>query len=227
MSHLLIENKELIKIFYGLIIAVICIFIVYRSDKLFRISMHKGIRYFRNAFLFYGLAFIIRYLFGAMIFYNYLSQFYSPVINILFEFFLVMAGFFLLYSLLWKKIETTEENYYTSLFNSKIAIFYFMSLMIVLLDYLWGTHGFMFVSQIILFAVISIVSYINYIKKGGRHRFLKFYLIAMLFSFAAWVMNFITAVYLNWNQALLINVYILNMLIFLLFLWGVVKVTKK
>ena len=59
----IIQNKELFKIIYALVIVLICILIVIKTNKLFRLSFHTGIRYFRNTFFFYGIAFAIRYLF--------------------------------------------------------------------------------------------------------------------------------------------------------------------
>lgn len=220
-----IENKEIVKIFYGLVIAVICIIIVIKTDKLFRLSLYQGIRYLRNAFFFFGIAFIIRYVLRAPFFptMNYYLVYY-PVIKFVFEYFLVMAGFFLFYSLLWKRIE--EERAVSSLFNTKIAILYVMALVIVFLDLVWETHGFMFFSQIILFSFASFISYMNYKKNGLKHRFLKFYFIAMLLSLIAWILNMAAALWLDWNKAILIDIYILNIIIFLLFLYGVINVTK-
>lgn len=222
----IIGNKEWIKIIYALIIISICGFIVYKSDRLFRMSFHKGIRYFRNAFLFFGIGFAIRYILGDLVYSIYPSLVYYSIITVLFEYFLIMAGFFLLYSLLWKQIENHGTDYSSSLFNSKIAIFHFISLAIAFFDYLWQTHYLMFFSQIVLFIIASLVSYLNYARKGARRRFLKFYFIAMLLSLIAWTLNALAALYFNWNQAVLINIYILNMVVFLLFLYGVIKLTK-
>jgi|TARA_Y100000310_G_C20694343_1_gene824420 hypothetical protein len=226
MYSWIIENRELLKVFYGLIIGIISFIIVFKTDKLFRLSFHNGIRYFRNAFLFYGIAFIIRYLLGAFSFYGYILPDYYFLINIMFEFFLVMAGFFLVYSLLWRRFDNSKGDYASSLLNRKISFFYFMAFIIVFLDYLWQTHYFMFISQIILFAYASIISYSNYKKNRIKHKFPKFYFVAMLLTLITWVLNFILALYFNWNKGILINVYIINVIIFLLFLYGVIKVTR-
>lgn len=223
----IIENKEIIKIFYGLIILLICIIIVFKTDKLFRLSLYQGIRYFRNAFFFYGIAFIIRYFLGISFFYD--KGFVTPdIVKFFFEFFLIMAGFFLFYSLIWKKIGySQQENSPSSLFNRNLFIFYIMTLIIVFLDYLWQTYFFMFLSQIMLFACLSVISFINYQKKGLKHKFLKFYFIAMVLSFIAWLLNAVLALYLNWNKGILINIYILNIIFFLLFLYGIINVTRR
>ncbi|MFH1787559.1 MAG: hypothetical protein ABH811_02100 [archaeon] len=226
MYNLIIENKELLKIFYALIIGIICAIIVIKTDRLFRLSFHQGIRYFRNAFLFYGLAFFTRYFIEIFYKYNLISRIYSSFIDFVFEFFLIMAGFFLLYSLLWKKIEFSRGRSSSSLFNLNILIFYLMAFVIALLDYLWGTRSFMFFSQIVLFTFASGISYNNHRRNGRHHRFLKFYFIAMLLSLLAWLLNS-ASLYFQWNQVILIGVYLSNIIIFLLFLYGIVKVTRK
>ena len=220
----IIANRDIIKLIYGILIVLICMIIVARAHRIFKISLHQGIRYFRNAFLFYGIAFFIRYVFGH--FHDYGNWIYLTS-NVLFEFFIIMAGFFLLYSLMWKRIDAGKENQLSSLFNKKLIVFYIMTLIILALDNLWDTYAFMFISQIILFFSLSIISYLNYQKKGHERKFLKFYFIAMLLSLFAWILNAVAAVYFNWNLSMLITVPIINLIIFLLFLFGVIRLTKK
>lgn len=220
LYDLIIENKELLKILYALIITVICVFIVIKTNKLFKISSHQGIRYLRNAFFFYGIAFIVRYFLGAVSFQGNLSNIYNFLIKIIFEFFIITAGFFLLYSLLWKKIN------FSSLFNKVVVVFYALAFIIVFLDSLWKTSYFMFFSQIILFACASIISLVNYKKNGRKHKFLKFYFMAMVLSLIAWTLNALAVLYFNWNQGIIMNIYGINIVFFLLFLYGVIKVTK-
>ncbi len=223
MIDWIIQSRELIKIIYALIIISICLVIVLRTNKLFRLSSHQGIRYFRNCFLFFGFGFFVRYILGSG--YLMATPTYFIIMNILFEFFLIMAGFFLVYSLLWKKFELDNHSR-SSLFNGKIIVFYLMSAIIVLLDYLWLTHSFMLWSQIILFALAVIISFNNYINNTPKGKFLKYYFIAMLMGFIAWVLNFLAANYFHWDKTMLMGVYGLNILLFLLFLFGVIKVTR-
>lgn len=222
----IISNKELFKVVYSLIIVLICVVIVFKTDKLFRLSLHQGIRYFRNAFLFYGVGFAIRYFFTSPLFYRTNIPNYSYAINIIFEFFLVMGGFFLFYSLFWKKMEISPGTKNSSLFNLGIFVFYIMTLIVVLLDYLWGVHSFMFFSQIAVFAFACILSYINYRKKIKKYAFPKFYFLAMLLGFFAWTLNAVAELYFNWNQMILVSVYALNLVFFFLLLYGVFRITK-
>lgn len=220
----IVENKEIFKSLYAALLIVICISIVIKANRLFQISSHQGIRYFRNAFLFFGLAFAFRYFFqfpitGELSVYNFLGE-------VFFEFFIVMAGFFLLYSLMWRKLEL-QEGYRSSLFNQRILIFYSISLIIVILDVLWGGFNFMFLSQIVLFLFLSGISFHNYNKDGRRNQFPKFYFLAMVLGFMAWALNAIVVLYFDWNKFLIVGSYIFNMAFFLLFLYGVVKATKS
>ena len=213
--ELISQNKEVFRALYSIVIGLICFVIFIKTNRLFNLSYHQGIRYFRNAFFFYGLAFISRYL---------IIFIYPPIMRLVFEFLLIMAGFSLFYSLLWRRFE--QKDSFSSLFNGRILVFYLMSLIIIFLDYLWTLYLFMFVSQIILFIFASIISYMKY-KESKKQTFLKLYFIAMVLNLLAWILNSVVAFFLNWNQIIVINIHLLNLIIFLLFLYGVMKVTKK
>jgi len=226
--QLIVQNRELMKLIYALIITLICIVITFKSDRIYRLSSYRGIRYFRNAFFFYGIAFVIRYFAG--------SGLFNPLANVMechilvkmfFEFFLVMAGFFLLYSLLWKKIESYRETYASSLLNMKVLLFYLMAVLIVSLDYLWNSYIFMFTSQILVFALTFAISLVNYHERGKNRKFLKFYCFSMFLALVAWMLNALAAMWLNWNIAVVMTVYLLNILMFLIFWIGIVRVTKR
>jgi hypothetical protein len=224
LYSLIVDNKFALEIVYAFAISIICAIIVLRADKFFRLSLHKGIRYFRNAFLFYGVAFIGRYILGV---FSDLSLNYVSVAQVAFEYFILMAGFFLLYSLVWKKVESAKDKYTSSLVNSKIIVFHIMALVIAVLDGLWQTYSFLFVSEILIFFFISTLAYINFINDKGRHRFPGFYFFISLIGLAGWVLNFLAQSSFAWNQGLLIDIGIINIIFFLLFLYGVIRVTKQ
>ena len=223
LYSLIIENKWVLELLYALAVSLICAVIVIKTDKFFRLSLHQGIRYFRNAFFFYGVAFIVRYIFGILSDLGFSSVY---VVQAIFEYFLIMAGFFLLYSLVWRKFESSKEEYFSSLLNAKIAVFHLMALIIAVLDEAWHTYYFMFASQIIIFFYASIVSFANLRKNRNKHQFPKFYFVAMLLGLIAWTLNLLAPLYFNWNSGLLINVGIINVVFFLFFLYVVIKVTK-
>ena len=226
MIEWFVTNKEMLKLIYAAIIILICFVTVLKTYRLHKLSGHQGIRYFRNAFLFYGIGFLIRYILGAFLFFNLIDPIYRQIITFVFEYFLIMAGFFLLYSLLWKNIESENPKYSSSLINSKISLFYLMALILVALDFVWGGLNFMFLSQVVLFAFATIVSYMNYSEGKKQYKFRKFYFVAMLLNFIAWLSNALVVFFFNGNQNMIINIYFLNIIIFFLFLYGVIKVTE-
>lgn len=220
----ILQNREIIKIIYALIIVLICAIITIKSHRMFKLSLYQGIRYFRNAFLFYGIAFAIRYIFGSHLL--PFSTNYFTTIGILFSFFFIMAGFFLLYSLLWKKIESSYKASSSSLFNSRIILFYVMAIVFVLLDYLWGSLHFLFYSQVFVFIFAFAISFSNYKTKGRNRKFLKFYALAMLLAFIAWTLNALIEMIFHWDPKITILIYLLNIVVFLLFLFGIIRVAR-
>jgi hypothetical protein len=223
LYSLVTENKWILEALYTLVIASICMIIVLKTDRFFKISLHNGIRYFRNAFLFFGMSFLVRYVLG---FFSDFSVNNSELVRIAFEYLIIMAGFFLLYSLIWKKFMSSKTEY-SSLFNVKIIIFHVMAITLALLDSVWQTYNFMFFSQIIIFCYTSIISFVNYTSKPEKFKFLKFYFIGMLLVLSAWILNFLAASVFQWNHLILINIGMINVVFFFLFLYGVIKATQK
>lgn len=220
MINFILANKEFLKLFYALVVLFICSYIVLKTDRMFKLSDYQGIRYFRNSFFFYGLAFFFRFIFGAI---PPLSTEFSNYIKLIFEFFVVVAGLFLLYSLIWKRIE--KEKSHHSFINLKAIGFYVVSIGIGFSDFYFQTSIFMYISQIILFLIMSFIGYKNFI--GGKGWFLKYYFIILVLGFFVWILNALLEYYFNWNKFLYIGVYLLNFLFFLVFVYAVRKLTGK
>jgi len=222
----ILTNKEFLKVAYALIICFICAIIVLKTDRMFKLSDYQGLRYFRNAFFFYGLAFVVRFILGGIsnISGDYIWIYYVGI-KFFFEFFIVAAGFFLLYSLIWKRFE--QEKSHHSFLNIRSGILYTITLLIVLLNLSFNTSLFMYFSQIILFMVMSFISYIKYGRDGVKYRFLKYYVTIMVLGLIAWILNMALDYFLNWNKVVQIGVYILNVLFFFFFLYAITKITKN
>ena len=213
------QNKEFLKLAYAAILTLICIFIVFKTDKLFRLSTHKGIQYFRNAFFFYGIGFFIRYFLPLITKNNFLSGFF-------FEFFFMIGSFSLLYSLVWKKFERFHSDYQTSLFNLNILIFYLMSILVLILDYILNFHKILFISQIIIFVFASALSFRNYFY-SNRNNFSRYYFLIMFLSLIFWILNFFADAVFSWESISLIVIYAINILIFALFFLLIIIAMRK
>lgn len=213
-----LTNKELLKVTYALVICFICAVIVLKTDRMFKLSDYQGLRYFRNAFFFYGLAFFVRFILGSVSTLAENSVYF-------FEFFIIAAGFFLLYSLIWKRIE--REKSYHSFLNVRSGVLYTVALLIVLLNLILNTSFFMYFSQIALFMAMSFISYQKWKKGGEKHLFLRYYSIIMILGLIAWILNMALDYFLNWNKVIQMGVYGLNILFFIFFLYVITKITKS
>ena len=225
MYEWLVSNLEVFRLVYTLIILLVCVIIVLKTDKLFRLSLHQGIRYFRNAFFFFGLAFLFRYLLSGAVFIASLEEYQMLLNKFIFEFFIIMAGFFLLYSLIWKKFNK-EEKQNSSLLNYGVSLFYALALVIAMLDVIWQTYVYLLVSQMLIFLIAFIIASSKLKKSKGQAAFLKVYLFVIFLNIVMWILNFVVASFLDWNKIGVIGFHLLNILVFLLFLYAVLKATS-
>lgn len=51
---------------YALIVFLICFLIYYKTKDSYNLTKHKGIMFFRDAFLFFGLSYVLKFLFGVI-----------------------------------------------------------------------------------------------------------------------------------------------------------------
>lgn len=99
------------ELFYTVIIVILCYLIFFKTKEMYTLSKHKGIKYFRYTFLFFGLSYLLRFVFNifhlSRIRFEYFSPLYSfgPFFIIFVGYFSTMAIFYLLYSTVYEKIE--------------------------------------------------------------------------------------------------------------------------
>ncbi len=99
------------EIIYTILIMIFCILVYFKTKEIYNLTKHKGIQFFRYAFVFFGLAYASR-LFLFLIIFSAESMFkhfiprimLMPVFNLIMAFFSTMAILYLTYSTIWKKI---------------------------------------------------------------------------------------------------------------------------
>lgn len=221
ITELILSNKEFLKMAYALIISFVCTLIVIKSDRLFKISDYQGIRYFRNAFFFFGLSIVFRFVLGSVNTTN--QEIYSIGIKMLYEFFAIVGVFFLLYSLIWKKVETEKKHH--SMINLSALTFYLISLGIALFGFVYSTTIIFSIVQPFLFIVILAISFKNYLDSGREYPFLKVYLIAILTGLVSSILSIL--LFLERSEIMSMSIYGLNTLFFFIFLGGVISLSKN
>jgi len=221
----IVANKEFAKIIYALAVMFICGIIFLRADRLFKISDYQGLRYFRNSFLFYGLGFFTQLI---------LVKIVDPLpscpglfgfwVGIFAKFFLLLASFFLLYSLLWKKFERVKNHH--SLFNLRMVPIYLLSLIVILFDLIFVARVFE-LSQLIVFFFMALVM-INTLIKGSNSRSYKKYFLVISLGFIASLFNYLTFIIpFAGGSGNRFYIYLLNSAFFFLFFYFSYRATKK
>jgi hypothetical protein len=109
--HLIDPTRLAVELAYTLIVVFLCFMIYYKTREIYDLTKHKGINYFRITFLFFGLAYISRFIsiLSMLMDITFDVYFPTPIFRI---FTLVFIGYFstmaivsLTYSILWKNLQ--------------------------------------------------------------------------------------------------------------------------
>jgi len=198
-----------VELLYCLIIVFASTFIYFKTRRIYKLTSHKGIKSFRNAFFFFGVAFLVRLLAFFISFYH-ISSTIQITATVIFNYFLSMAGFSVVYSLVWKNIPENRKYF-----------FHPLALAIAIID-VFTHHYMIIVSQLAVFAYAMIVSYGNYKKSRDKSNFLQLYFIGLVLALISYFFNLLS------NIVPLIYIYAraVTASAFVIFLYGVMKTLK-
>jgi hypothetical protein len=154
-----------IELFYTIIVIVFCLLIYYRTKELYELTKHRGIQFFRYAFLFFGLAYASRLLIHMFMFANFIMfepfrhpRPLLPVSNLIMAYLSTIAILYLIYSTIWKKISIEHFLTFSNLIALLIAVIAFVSMSPFIVSLV----------QFLLLAVTIIISFKAY-KKEKKH----------------------------------------------------------
>jgi hypothetical protein len=111
--HLIDPARLAVELSYTLIVVFLCFAIYYKTKEIYELTKYEGIKYFRITFIFFGLAFLFRFIsvlvmlmeitFDIDFFSIYVFRIFPLVFN---GYFSTMAILSLTYSIIWKEFET-------------------------------------------------------------------------------------------------------------------------
>jgi len=99
-----------IELGFALIALIFCLLIYFRTREAYSLTKHKGIKYFRDAFLFFGFAYLLRFLFSIVFLsrvvfdMNIERQILMPVFIMFLGYVSTMSILYLIFSAIWKNI---------------------------------------------------------------------------------------------------------------------------
>jgi len=209
-----------IDLIYSFVI-IVCSLMIYRATKeLYELSSYKGIKYFRQAFLFFAIAYFFRYFIRfLLVFFNVreISEFSPIFVGILslsgFLYSSSMAVFYLLYSVMWKKWNHSR---------TKIILFNTLAIAIALIGIFINNMGIYLVLNLILLLFILFVLIIAYKDSKNKQKGKSLYIIYLLL-FVFWILNVIDIMIPRFLEVYQLVIYLFSILLFMTVLYKVLK----
>ncbi len=209
-----------VELIYSFVIIVCSLMIYYATKEVYELSSYKGIKYFRQAFLFFALAFFFRYSIRFLLFLFNLEEvieFAPRLLGAVTLFILLysssIAVFYLLYSVMWKRWNHSKM---------KLAILHMSAILIGLIGLLFRTIQMFLLINLVLFAFISFILFIAYKDSKNKSKGKNLYIIYLLL-FIFWILNIIDILIPRFFQVYQIIIYLISILIFMTILYKVVK----
>ena len=210
---------------YSLTIFSLCLIIYLKTKEVYELTANRGIRYFRNAFLFLGLAYLVRFLFRALALSGVVFDvgiYDFRAINEL-RILMISSGFLVAYfsslsilylalSLVWRRLK--DETRYDALVHiTAIALpFSWLALHspVLLLGF-----------QLILFAFLVISAFINYQSSEAKKPFISQIYIVYFLIFIFWILNL--AITLRLLPELILPLYFASTAVMAYIAWRVLR----
>jgi hypothetical protein len=211
-----------VELTYSLMVVISSLIIFMKTRELYELSSHRGIKYFRNTFLFFGITYFIRFILRLSMALH-LDFFRPPMFGLIdIAFFITayastMAFVYLIYSLFWKKIDKYLKNH--------LYIFHIIALAIAFISVIIRIPEIVIILQSILFILLIIVGSINY-QKNRNKKFSKMYLVYLLI-FALWIIGNVAEFIINLSLPIGLLIYAASVILFLSVLVKVIKELLK
>ncbi|MFW5746781.1 MAG: hypothetical protein ACOCWQ_04510 [Nanoarchaeota archaeon] len=220
VTALLTYYRFPIETIYVLLVVLPSFLTYLKSRRIYQFSHYRPVHFFSLSFLWLSLAFLFRYaVMLVMIFLEHQSLSTiqsSSILTILTEFFALLPGFFLVYSLFWRRFHPRFIQ----------ITLYLAAALISIIDFVLGGFLLMYISQIGLFAVGSIIAYRRHRTSRGNARFKQLFTLCMLLFLIVWIANLAGQYLINLIPILRIYVYLITGGTALLFLHIVHQLTK-
>ncbi len=182
--HLIDPTRLAVELAYTLIVVFLCFTIYYKTREIYDLTKHEGINYFRLTFLFFGFAYISRFisiLLKLMVItfdIDFPRHIFGIFPLVLIGYFSTMAILSLTYSILWKKLQIKHS----------FLIFNVIAILISGIAFISRSSFILTLSQAVLLIFTSIIIVYYIISKSGKIS--RLYILYILF-FLFWMVNII------------------------------------
>jgi hypothetical protein len=212
------------ELIYSFVIIICSLMIYFATKEMYELSSYKGIKYFRQSFLFFAVAYFFRYFIKFFI--DILSfKFDADILRgvfleislFIFLYSSAMAVFYLLYSVMWKKWNHSK---------TRIFLFNIFALLIALIGTLIRGEVIPIVINIILLIFVYLVLYVAYKDQRDKKKGTSLFVIYLLL-FIFWILNVIDVMIPRFLQIFQLGIYLVSILLFMIILYKVISKTGK
>ncbi len=167
------------------IIAVIfCSLIYFKTKDIYDLTKYQGIRYFRGAFLFFGISYVISFILGLLFFssatldYHIPREFIAPFLVVI-SYISTMAILYLIFSSIWKR------------FNNKhmLILGHVVAISLAVIAFITRSHIIIFVVQLLLLIVAVLLILFSNKKNDTKHKSLSQMKLLYLLVAVLWILN--------------------------------------
>lgn len=204
-----------IEVVYSFVIIVCSLMVYFGTKELYELSSHKGIKYFRLAFLFFAIAYFFRsfikflvYFFGVRAIRD-APQIIGALILFIFLYASSMAVFYLFYSVICKK------------WKNKIYLFHLAAVILSLVILFYRNNIAYLLINILLFLLLALGIYLSHLSSKGKKKNKFFIVYILLFAFL--LLNVIDILLPNIIGKYQLTFYLISLGIFMLILFKVLK----
>ena len=154
----LIFSSELL---FTIIAVVFCFIIYFKTREIYKLTKYKGIKYFRGAFLFFGLSYLLRFIFSLLMFSSMTFRFFlsREMFALLFilplGYFSTVGILYLIFGTIWKRF----NNRLLLILGHVIAVF------LSVISFVTRSHIMLLYLQSILLVIAVILSFFVH-RKG-------------------------------------------------------------
>lgn len=205
------------EILFSLFIILLCFVIYFKTKDLYSLTKHKGIHYFRNTFLFFALAFIIRFLLSfRFLLHGFRGHLSLPflILSLLFVFSSSMAILSLSASIFYKTLKLKKE------WLLELGIILFALLLV--LSVLFFMNSFIIILTQAIVVLISLIFLLLKQKANSQSKIRQTYLLLFLF----WVITMYLMDPISRFFQFRLIAYVMSALIFGLITYKTIRITK-
>ncbi len=182
--HLIDPTRLGVELSYTLIVVFLCFSIYYKTREIYELTNHEGIHYFRLTFVFFGFAYISRFIFislklmGITFDIDFPRYIFGNFPLVLVGYFSTMAILSLTYSILWKKLNIKHI----------FLIFNVIAILISSIAFISRSSFILTITQAVLLIFTSIIiAYYIMSKSGKISQLYMLYILFILF----WMVNLV------------------------------------